>query len=53
MFWRLWIGTYVAGMVAPLAYLSARKDLQRTMRILGTGTVAVAAMVGIQGLFFP
>ena len=53
MFWRLWIGAYVAGMLAPLAYLAARTNLARTMRVLATGVVVVATMVGVQGLLMP
>jgi hypothetical protein len=53
MFWRLWIGVYVAGMVAPLVYLAAKSDLPRTMRVLGTCVIVVAVMVGVQGLLMP
>jgi hypothetical protein len=53
MFWRLGIGVYVAGMVAPLAYVAARKDQARTLRVLSGCVLAVAAMIGLQGLLLP
>ena len=53
MFWRLGIGAYVAGMVTPLAYLAAREDLARTMRVLSGCVLATAAMIGVQGLLMP
>jgi hypothetical protein len=53
MFWRLGIGAYVAGMVAPLAFLGARADLDRAVRVLATSAVVVAAMIAFQGLFLP
>jgi hypothetical protein len=53
MSWRLWIGVYIAGMVAPLVYLAAKTDLPRTMRVLGTCVIVVAVMVGVQGLLMP
>src|SRR5271154_7131820 len=53
MFWRLWIGVYVAGMLAPLAYAAARKDLGRTMRVLGASVVVVSAMMFVQGIWMP
>jgi hypothetical protein len=53
MFWRLAIGGYVAGMVAPLGFMAARRDLAHTVRTLCPTVVAVAAMIGAQGLFLP
>lgn len=53
MFWRLGVGVYVAGMVAVLAYMAARANLARTVRVLGTTVVVVAAMIGLQGLLMP
>jgi len=53
MFWRLAIGAYVGGLVAPLAYVAARKDLARTMRVLGACVLPVAILIGVQGLLMP
>ncbi len=53
MFWRLAVGAYVAGMVAPVAYAAARKDQARTMRVLSGCVVVVAALIGLQGLLMP
>jgi hypothetical protein len=53
MFWRLAIGGYAAGMVAPLGFMAARRDPARTMTALSAVAVAVAAMIGAQGLFLP
>jgi hypothetical protein len=53
MFWRLVVGGYVAGMMATLAYLAARRDLARTTRALCVSVFVVGAMIGIQGLLMP
>jgi hypothetical protein len=53
MFWRLGIGVYVAGMVAPLVYLAARRDLARTTRALSASVLVVGALISIQGLLLP
>jgi hypothetical protein len=53
MFWRLAVGAYVAGMVATLSYVSARRDLVRTTRVLCASVFVVGAMIGIQGLLMP
>ncbi len=53
MFWRLNIGVFVAGMVAFPAYMAARADLTRTLRVLYVCSLVVAAMIGFQGLFMP
>ncbi len=53
MFWRLGIGTYVAGMVTPLAFLAARADLARSVRAIVVLAVVAAAMIGVQGIFLP
>jgi hypothetical protein len=53
MFWRLGIGVYVAGMVAPLVYLAARRDLARTTRALSASVLVIGALISIQGLFLP
>jgi hypothetical protein len=53
MFWRLAVGVYVAGMVAPLVYMAARRDLGRTMRVLSMSVLVVGAIVGVQGLLMP
>jgi hypothetical protein len=53
VFWRLAIAGYVAGMVAPFAYVAASRDPRRLSRVLCTGVVVVGAMIGVQGLFLP
>lgn len=53
MFWRLAVGVYVAGMVAPLVYMAARRDLERTTRILSMSVLVVGAIIGVQGLLMP
>jgi hypothetical protein len=53
MFWRVGIAGYVAGMIAPLAYLAARRDLARFTRLLCTSVFVVGALIGIQGLLMP
>jgi hypothetical protein len=53
IFWRLTVAGYVAGMVAPLAYLAARGDVVRMMHVLSVSVFIVGAMIGIQGLLMP
>ncbi len=53
MFWRLGIGSYVAGMVAFGVYFLARRDLARTVRVVGVATLVVGAIIAVQGLFLP
>jgi hypothetical protein len=53
MFWRLSVAAYAAGMVAPLAYLAARRALRRTLDVLSALTVAVAVLVLVQGTLLP
>jgi hypothetical protein len=53
MFWRLAVSCYVAGMVAPLAWMAARADPARTFRFLSAAVVVVAVLIGAQGIFLP
>ena len=53
LFWRLWVSVYIAGMLAPLAYLAATRNLSRTMRVLGASVIVVSVMIGAQGVFLP
>ena len=53
MFWRLWIGAYMAGMVTPLAYVAARKNLGATVRVLSVAVVVIAGASLVQGLLMP
>jgi hypothetical protein len=53
VFWRMGIAVYVAGMVAPLAYLAARHDLARLLRVLYPSLLIAGTMIAIQGLFMP
>ena len=53
MFWRVWLGVYLAPVVGIGAYEIARRDLARGARVLEAAVIAVAALAGIQGLFLP
>jgi hypothetical protein len=53
MFWRLGIGAYVAGPVALLAFLAARRNLPLTTRVTAVLVPAVGALIAIQGAFLP
>jgi len=53
MYWRLAISSYLAGMVAPLAYFAARGDLDRTVRAVSLLAPAVATALLLQGLLLP
>jgi hypothetical protein len=53
MFWRINIGLYVAGMLAPLVYLAARRDLDRTLRVLEKTLVVCATLAVVQGVLMP
>lgn len=53
MFWRLWIGVYLAPLVAIGVHEIARRDLARASRLLWASTIATAALIGFQGLFLP
>ena len=53
MFWRLLVAVYVAGMLGPLVFMAARRDLGRTARVLSASVLVVGAIAGLQGLFMP
>jgi len=53
VFWRIGIAAYVAGMVAPLAYLAACRDVARLLRVLYPSLLVAGAMIAIQGVFMP
>jgi hypothetical protein len=53
MFWRLNIGVFVAAMASPLVSMAAKANLDRTVRVLYAGVLAVTAVIAIQGLFMP
>lgn len=53
MFWRLGIGVYVAGMVAPMVLLAARSDLARTIRGVEIALGIAAVALALQGLLLP
>jgi hypothetical protein len=40
-------------MVAPLAYMAARRDLMRVTHVLFVSVFVVGAMISIQGLLMP
>jgi hypothetical protein len=53
MFWRLGIAAYVAGMVAPLAFFGARRDLSRAVRAVYVLALVSATLIAVQGLLLP
>jgi hypothetical protein len=53
VFWRVAIAAYVAGMVAPIAYLAARRDAAKVFRVLYASVFIAGAMIAIQGIFMP
>jgi hypothetical protein len=53
LFWRIAVGGYAAGMVAPLAYLAAIRDPARTVEALDTLALVVAVVAVVQGLALP
>lgn len=53
VFWRIGIATYVAGMVAPLAYLAARRDVARLLRVLYPSLLVAGALIAVQGVSMP
>lgn len=53
VFWRIGIAAYVAGMVAPLAYLAARRDVAKVSRVLYPSLLVAGAMIAVQGIFMP
>jgi hypothetical protein len=53
MFWRLAVGVYTGGMVAPLVYLAARRDLVRTLRMLHVAVLVAGVLLLVQGLALP
>lgn len=53
MFWRLTVAGYVAGMVAALAYLAARRDPSLVLRVLYPSLFVAAALLAVQGVFMP
>ena len=53
MFWRLAIAGYVAGLVAPLVSMAARRDLRRVTDVLCASVFVIGAIVGVQGLLMP
>jgi hypothetical protein len=53
MFWRLSVAAYAAGMVAPIAYLAARRALRPTLEVLSALSIAVAVLALAQGTLLP
>lgn len=53
VFWRIGLALYVAGMVAPLAYLAARRDAAKLLRLLYPSLLVASALIAIQGIFMP
>jgi hypothetical protein len=53
MFWRLGIGVYVAGPVALMTFMAARRDLARTTRVTAALVPLVGGLIAIQGAFLP
>jgi hypothetical protein len=53
MFWRLWIGVYLAPVFAAVIYEITRRDLARGARVLRIATIASASLIALQGIFLP
>jgi hypothetical protein len=53
MFWRLGVGVYVAGMVAVMALLLARRNLALAVRVTAVLVPIVGAMIAVQGALLP
>lgn len=53
MFWRLGIGTYVAGMTAVMTLLFARRNLALATRVTAALVPIVGALIALQGAFLP
>lgn len=53
MFWRIWIGMYIAPLVAIGAYEITRRDSSRGVRVLRALVVFAAVLITVQGLFLP
>jgi hypothetical protein len=53
MFWRLAVGSYVAGLVIVLAYPMARWNLALTTRVTAALVPIVGAMIALQGALLP
>ena len=53
MFWRLAMGAYVAGMVAPAAYAMARRDEALAAKRVAVVAMVVAAGLTVQALVLP
>ena len=53
MFWRLNVGLFIAGMVAFPAALAARRNLERTLRVLLVMAQVAAVMIALQGILLP
>lgn len=53
MFWRIGVGSYVAGMVAVLVVIAGRRNLRATTRVTAVLVPIMAALITIQGIFMP
>ncbi len=53
MFWRLWIGVYLAPVFAAVVYEITRRDPARGARVLRIATIASASLIAFQGFFLP
>lgn len=53
VFWRVTIALYVAGMVLPMAYLAARRDVAKVLRALLPSLLVAGALIAIQGVLMP
>ena len=53
MFWRLAVGAFVAGGLAPVLYLTARRDLEYAVRVIAICVPVVGVLIAVQGAFLP
>jgi hypothetical protein len=53
MFWRLGVGAFVAGGLAPVFYLTARRDLASAVRVLAICVPIVGTLIAVQGALLP
>lgn len=53
MYWRLGVGAYVAGLVAPLVFAGSRGRVEATLRAVGVAATVVAFAITLQGALLP
>jgi hypothetical protein len=53
MFWRLAVGSYLAGMIAPGAYFLARRNLKFAVIAVARAAIVIAAGLVAQAIALP